>query len=102
VSFFNFFGRATLSNDEPTVLGITISVELNPTTCKTGGDGILQLAVIGMGGAVLRHVHQLGYNVSCDKSYIAKTRVIHLASRMHAPSYLIKFQSGHSCVIHAK
>ena len=47
-----FFERATLSSDEATVWGITVTVELNPTMRKNGGDSVFQPVVIGMGGVV--------------------------------------------------
>jgi hypothetical protein len=47
-----FFQRATLSGDEPTVWAITITIELNQTMLKTGGDVFLELTVKGLDGVV--------------------------------------------------
>ena len=51
--FFLFFQRATLSGGEPTVLAVPITIELDQTILKTGGDVFLESAVKGVNGVVI-------------------------------------------------
>jgi len=50
--FFVFFQRATLSGGEPTVLAVPITIELDQTMLKTGGDVFLEPAVKKVNGVV--------------------------------------------------
>ena len=53
VIFFCLFQRATLSGGEPTVLAVPITIELDQTILKTGGDVFLESAVKGVNGVVI-------------------------------------------------
>ena len=63
VIFFCFFQRATLSGGEPTVLAVPITIELDQTMLKTGGDVFLEPAVKGVNGVVLHNMYFLLCNL---------------------------------------
>ena len=52
VIFFCCFQRATLSGGELTVLAVPITIGLDQTMLKTGGDVFLEPAVKGVNGVV--------------------------------------------------
>jgi hypothetical protein len=51
--FFYFLRSAISPGDKPAVMAITITVDLNPTALKAGGDVLLEPAVIGVDVVVL-------------------------------------------------
>ena len=66
-----FFQRATLSGGEPTVLAVPITIELDQTTLKTGGDVFLEPAVKGVNGVVNLFIAV----VICSLKVVSKTVV---------------------------